>query len=93
MRTLTAQRLKKQAEQEYKNRGEMIDRPFEEARAEAKRLEDLLNAPVEMIIEETFRAWKSVGKMTKIATLSKASLNGNGQINQIGYQAPRGASG
>jgi hypothetical protein len=55
MRTLTAQRLKKQAEYEYKNHGEMMDRLFEEARAEAEKLETLLTVPAEMMFEETPR--------------------------------------
>jgi hypothetical protein len=43
MKTMTAQRLKKQVEHELKNRGEMLDHLFEEARAEAEKLATLLS--------------------------------------------------
>jgi hypothetical protein len=55
MRTLTAQRLKKRAEYEYKNREEIIKHLFEEAKAEAETLEALLTVPAEMMFEETPR--------------------------------------
>jgi hypothetical protein len=45
MKTLTAQRLKKQAENEYKNRGEMIEHILEQAQAEVEKLETLLTVP------------------------------------------------
>jgi hypothetical protein len=53
MKTLTAQRLKKQVEQELKNRGEMLDHLLGEARAEAEKLATLLTVPKEMAPEET----------------------------------------
>jgi hypothetical protein len=53
MRTLTAQRLKKQVEHDLKNRGEMVDRLLEKARAEAEKLSALLTAPAEMMSKET----------------------------------------
>jgi hypothetical protein len=55
MRTLAAQRLKKQVEHEIKNRGEMLDHILEEAKAEAEKLSALLTAPAEMVSEETPR--------------------------------------
>jgi len=59
MKTLTAQRLKKQVEHEIKNRGEMLDHILEEARAEAEKLSALLTAPAEMVSEETpQRSWR-----------------------------------
>jgi hypothetical protein len=53
MRTLTAQRLKKQAEHELKSRGEMVDHLLEEAKAELEKLSALLTVPAEMVPEET----------------------------------------
>jgi hypothetical protein len=53
MRTLTAQRLKKQVEHELKNRREMLDHLWEEAKAETEKLSALLTAPAEMVPEET----------------------------------------
>ena len=42
MKTLQAQRLKKQAAHEYRNRREILEQIWEEAKAEAKKLEGLL---------------------------------------------------
>ncbi len=47
MRTLQAQRLKKQAEYEYQHRQEIIEHLFEEAQAEAAKLEAMLTTPAE----------------------------------------------
>jgi hypothetical protein len=55
MRTLTAQRLKKQAEKEYKKRGEMMERIFEEARAEMEKLAALLNLPEDKLPREEIK--------------------------------------
>jgi predicted DNA-binding protein len=45
MRTLIAQRLRKQTELENKNRAEMIRQLFEEARAEMETLSGLMDVP------------------------------------------------
>jgi hypothetical protein len=52
MRTLQAQRLKKQAEYEYRHRSQQLEQIFLEARAEMAKLEGLLSESGEMIIWE-----------------------------------------
>ena len=52
MRTLQAQRLKKQAEYEYRHRSEQLEQIFSEAEAEIKKLQGLLAESGEMIIWE-----------------------------------------
>jgi hypothetical protein len=52
MRTLQAQRLKKQAEYEYRHRSEQLEQIFWEAEAEMEKLQSLLPESGEMIIWE-----------------------------------------
>ena len=52
MRTLQAQRLKKQAEYEYRHRSEQLEEIFSAAEAEIEKLEGLLAESGEMIIWE-----------------------------------------
>ncbi len=52
MRTLQAQRLKKQAEYEYRHRSEQLEQIFWEAKAEMAKLESLLPEFGEMMIWE-----------------------------------------
>jgi hypothetical protein len=52
MRTLQAQRLKKQAEYEYRHRSEQLDQIYWEAEAEMEKLEGLLAESGEMMIWE-----------------------------------------
>ncbi len=49
MRTLTAQRLKKQAEKEYQNRGEMIAYILAQAQIEVKKVKTLLTVPEDIL--------------------------------------------
>jgi hypothetical protein len=55
MKTLTAQRLKKRAENEYKNRGEMIEHILEQAQAEVEKLETLLTVPEDIFPRKDVR--------------------------------------
>jgi hypothetical protein len=55
MRTLQAQRLKKQAENEYRHRPELLEQIFWEAEAEMEKLESLLGEPEEIILWEVGR--------------------------------------
>ena len=55
MRTLTAQRLKKQTEYENKHRAGMIQKLFEEARAEMEKLSVFMAVQEEIIPVETPR--------------------------------------
>jgi len=55
MRTLQAQRLKKQAEYEYRHRSEQLDQIFREAEAEMVKLESLLVESGEIILWEAGR--------------------------------------
>jgi hypothetical protein len=55
MRTLTAQHLKKQAEKEYKERTELIERIFEEATAEMEKLATLLTIPADTFPREEIK--------------------------------------
>jgi hypothetical protein len=55
MRTLQAQRLKKQAEYEYQHRPELLEQIFWEAEAEMEKLESLLAEPEEIILWEVGR--------------------------------------
>ena len=55
MRTLTAQRLRKQTELENKNRAEMIKQLFEEARGEMKTLSGFMAVPEEIMPLESPR--------------------------------------
>ena len=52
MRTLQAQRLKKQAEYEHRHRSEQLEEIFSAAEAEIEKLEGLLAESGEMIIWE-----------------------------------------
>jgi hypothetical protein len=52
MRTLVAQRLKKQVEQEYRRRAEVMDQILWEAGAEMAKLESLLSDFGEVIPQE-----------------------------------------
>ena len=49
MRTLTAQRLKKQAEKEYHNREEMIAYILAQAQIEVKKVKTLLTVPEDIL--------------------------------------------
>lgn len=55
MKTLQAQRLKKQAEGEYQRRDEMREEILEEAWAELEKLGSLLADSGEMILSDTGR--------------------------------------
>lgn len=55
MKTLQAQRLKKQTEHEYKHRQELMEQIWEEAEAEAKKLEGLLTDYRETNRKEAFK--------------------------------------
>ena len=52
MKTLQAQRLKKEAEYEYRHRSEQLEEIFSAAEAEIEKLEGLLAESGEMIIWE-----------------------------------------
>lgn len=62
MRTLKAQRLKKQNEYEYQHRGEIIEQLLEEAQAEAAKLEAMLTVPAEKMprgeAKQTFEEYR-----------------------------------
>jgi len=55
MRTLQAQRHKKQTEYEHKHRREILDRIWEEANEETKKLEGLLTGYQEANLKEAFK--------------------------------------
>jgi hypothetical protein len=55
MRTLVAQRLKKQGEYEYRHRAEMMEQILWEAEAEIEKLASLLAESGELIIVEAGR--------------------------------------
>jgi activator of 2-hydroxyglutaryl-CoA dehydratase len=55
MRTLQAQRHKKQTEYESKHRREMLEQIWEEADAEAKKLEGLMTGYRENNLKEAFK--------------------------------------
>jgi hypothetical protein len=55
MRTLTAQRLKKQAENEYNKREEMIEHILKQAKAEVEKLETLLTVPEDIFPRKDVR--------------------------------------
>jgi len=62
MRTLTAQRLKRQAEYEYKHRQEIIEQLFQKAQAEAVKLAAMLNVPSEKmsqgVVKKAFEEYR-----------------------------------
>jgi activator of 2-hydroxyglutaryl-CoA dehydratase len=55
MRTLQAQRLKKRTEFEYKHHQEILEQIWEEADAEARKLEGLLTGYQESNLREAFK--------------------------------------
>jgi hypothetical protein len=52
MRSLLAQRLKKQRENEYRHRAELLEDIFGQAEAEMENLETLMADPGELVIME-----------------------------------------